>query len=120
MEGDGPNIKFSKFKSNHLENKEKLYKKIDYENDTNKELIIPFEIKEKYFINRPYFNFIYAEEELGFNFSNFAKNDFAEFLNTSYAIDLINLRKYYLIRNFSEVRFLSHKFKSPFGYYKLN
>ena len=73
--------------------------------------------KQKYFVNTPYFNFLHAEEELGFLFSDFAKNNFGEFIQTCYVVDLINLRKSYIMRNFVQVRFLAHKFKSPFGYF---
>ena len=86
--------------------------KKDYAKD--KELVISDELKQKYFVNPPFYNFIYAEEELGFSFSDFAKNNFSDFLNTCYLTDLISLRKAYIIRNLSQVRFLAHKFKSPF------
>ena len=81
---------------------------------------IPDEIKQKYFINQPYFDFIFAEEELGFNFADFAKNHFYEFLRSIYLVDLIAMRKAYIMRNYVQVRFLAHKFKSPFGYFWLN
>ena len=76
---------------------------------------IPDEIKQKYFNKPPYYNFLYAEDELGFNFSEFAKNQFHDFLKSIYVVDLINFRKYYIQRNYIQVRFLAHKFKSPFG-----
>ena len=75
---------------------------------------IPDEIKQKYFVNPPYFDFLYAEEELGFNFADFSKNQFSDFLQSIYVTELISLRKAYISRNIVQVRFLSHKFKSPF------
>ena len=72
--------------------------------------------KQKYFKNLPYYNFLQAEEELGFSFADFSKNDFADFLNTCYVNDFIILRRNFIMRNFTTVRFLLHKFKSPFGY----
>ena len=76
---------------------------------------IPDDIKQKYFYKPPFYNFIYAEEELGFNFSEFSKNQFHDFLKSIFVVDLINLRKNYIQRNYIQVRFLAHKFKSPFG-----
>ena len=92
----------------------------NYKKDSRNDIIIPDEVKQKYFINVPYYNFIYAEDELGFCFSEFAKNNFGEFLQTCYVLDLIKLRKSYILRNFSEVRFIAHKFKSPFGFELIN
>lgn len=88
--------------------------------ESNKELVFSDEFKQKNFVNLPYYNFIYAEEELGFSFSDFAKNNFSDFLTNCYINDLINLRKHYIMRNMSQVRFIAHKFKSPFGYSNFN
>ncbi len=82
----------------------------------NKEIEISDQKKQKYFKNVPFFDFLHAEEELGFSFSEFAKNGFGEFINSIYAEDFINLRKCYITRNYIQVRFLTHKFKSPFGF----
>lgn len=71
-------------------------------------------LKIRYFIKEPFYNFIYAEEELGLNFSDLSKNGFQEFLQSIYLNDLIQLRKAYIKRNYGSIRFLSHKFKSPF------
>ena len=79
-------------------------------------IYITDEQKQKYFKKMPFYNFAYAEEELGFTFCDFAKNNFGEFLSTCYVTDLINLRKNYIMRNLVQVRFIAHKLKSPFGY----
>ncbi len=118
---EDPRIKFFSHKKTEVKSKfssgavtQALLEK--KEMNREKTLNIPDELKQKYFINLPYFNFIYAEEELGFSFTDFAKNNFNDFLTTCYLHDLISLRKNYILRNMSQVRFLAHKFKSPFGY----
>lgn len=75
---------------------------------------IPDDVKQRFFVNVPFFDFIYAEEELGFNFNEFAKNSFGDFIEMVYVQDLIGLRKAYIQRDMIRVRFLAHKFKSPF------
>ncbi len=73
------------------------------------------EMKKAHFIKQPYYNFIYAEEELGLNFLDLSKNGFREFLETIYLNDLIQLRKAYIKRDYGTIRFLSHKLISPFA-----
>ena len=101
----GSNIRSIKNMINKIEEPIKEFPSIEISDDK----------KQKYFKNIPFYNFMHAEEELGFSFSDFAKNNFAEFLNTCYVEDFINLRKNFIMRNYVAVRFLAHKFKSPFG-----
>ena len=80
----------------------------------SKQSILSDEQKKKYLVNLPFYNFIYAEEELGFSFTDFSKNNFSEFLQSCFINDLIRLRKFYILRNMTEVRFIAHKLKSLF------
>jgi len=77
-------------------------------------VVISDDKKQKFFENLPYFNFAHAEEEHGFSFQDFAKNNFGEFLQKCYVEDFINMRKFYIMRNLRDVRFLVHRLKSPF------
>jgi hypothetical protein len=76
---------------------------------------IPDDVKQNYFVRLPFFNFLYAEDELGFNFKEFSRNNFYEFLKGTYLNDLIALRRNYIQRNLIQVRYFAHKFKSPFA-----
>jgi hypothetical protein len=92
--------------------KHKTYSTLETrESDSN---LISEEMKKAHFIKQPYYNFIYAEEELGLNFLDLSFDGFREFLETIYLKDLIELRKAYIKRDYITIRFLSHKFKSPF------
>ena len=102
-----------KNKSHNKKRNKRVETKVS-ENDNQDEIVISDELKQKYFVYQPYFNFKYAEEELGFNFSDFAQEGFGDFLHTVYVCDLIQLRKAYIMRDYNSVRFLAHKFKSPF------
>ena len=86
-------------------------------NNNNEDISIEIstEIKQKYFTNPPYFNFLYAEEELGINFLEFSKNQFHDFLKCVFVEDFINIRKCYIQRNLIKLRFHAHKLKSPLG-----
>jgi hypothetical protein len=72
------------------------------------------ELRQNYFIHPPFFNFIYAEDELGLNFLELSEDGFSEFLYTIFTTNLIDMRKAYIRREYSIIRFISHKFKSPF------
>ena len=73
-------------------------------------------MKQKYFTNKPHFDLLFAEDELGFIFEDFTQNGFETFLNSCYCDYYISLRKEYISRNFSKFKDIAHKFKSPFGY----
>lgn len=72
------------------------------------------ELRQRFFVNPPFFNFLYAEDELGLNFNELCEEGFANFLENIYHHDLIELRKSYIKRDYAVIRFISHKFKSPF------
>jgi len=72
-----------------------------------------FELKDENF-----FNFTLAEEDFGFDYDSFIKDGFVKFLEQTFIRDFIEFRKNYLMRNYSQVRFLAHKFKGSFKYKK--
>lgn len=61
-----------------------------------------------------YFNFTYANEELGFDFDTFSINGFSDFLQTVFIVDFINYRKNFILRNYIPFREAAHKFKGSF------
>jgi len=65
-----------------------------------------------------FYNFTIAAEDFGFDYDNFIKDGFVKFLEETFIRDFIEFRKNYLKRNYSQVRFLAHKFKGGFRYKK--
>jgi hypothetical protein len=75
-------------------------------------------IDEEMLINPPYYDFVEAEN-FGCSLDDIAENNFNVFITNTFIIDLIKLRKSYIIRDFVEVRKVAHKFKGSFSYFIL-
>ena len=63
--------------------------------------------------NNPYFDFIEAED-FGFDIESFQNDGFKVFVNSSIIKDFIKIRKNYILRDLTCVRFIAHKFKGCF------
>lgn len=68
---------------------------------------------KKYLTNPPYFDFVDAEENYGFDFESFQEQSFTSFLQ-DFISDYIKLRIAYIARDMNNVRNLTHKFKGIF------
>lgn len=64
--------------------------------------------------NLPYFDFNLAIEDYGLDFQEFSADGFSAFLEETYLDNFIQLRKNFINKDFSKVRFYAHKFKGVF------
>jgi hypothetical protein len=64
--------------------------------------------------NLPYFDFIEAIENYGFDFELFSADGFSKFLRETYLNNFIELRKAFILKDFLKIRFFAHKFKGSF------
>ncbi len=64
------------------------------------------------YTNPPFFDWNKAEKENGVVFAVFAENGFERFITEKFLIDLIEMRKYYIMRDYVNFRFMIHKSKS--------
>ena len=64
------------------------------------------------FTNPPYYDWKMAENENGLVFTIFSENGFENFINEKLLNEMIMMRKYYIIRDYFNFRFMIHKSKS--------
>jgi hypothetical protein len=70
--------------------------------------------------NLPYFDFLEAIENYGFDFAIFSADGFSKFIKETYMNNFIELRKAFILRDFLKIRFYAHKFKGSFLYKDFN
>lgn len=68
----------------------------------------------KYLVNEPYFNFINAIDELGFDFDSFKKNNFREFIN-NFIKQYRDLRTVFIKKDINEFKRKIHAIKGAFS-----
>ena len=66
-------------------------------------------------IQTPFFDFYDAIENYGFNFEEFKANGFSDFVQRTYSVIFIKLRKSYIQRNIVEFRNTVHTLKGVFA-----
>lgn len=72
--------------------------------------------EEPIYIQPPIFDFYDACESLGFDWKSFKENNFTKFIEKTFIIDFIEMRKAYIKRDYYEkVRKLAHLFKGSFS-----
>lgn len=67
--------------------------------------------EEPVFINPPYFNFFEATDSYGFDFVSFEDNQFSKFINDTFLVDFITMRKAFIQRHYKDVKDKAHKLK---------
>ncbi len=72
-----------------------------------------YEFTEDY-VKPPFFDWKAAQREYGLEFLLISKNGYEEFIEEKFLNDFITLRKCYIQRDFSGIRFWIHKFKGSF------
>jgi len=60
----------------------------------------------------PFFDWNLAENENGLQFTSFSENGFAKFIKEKFLNEMVLMRKYYLMRDYVDFRFIIHKSKS--------
>ena len=60
----------------------------------------------------PFFDWNKAENENGLLFVSFSENGFEKFIKEKFLTEMIQMRKYYLMRDYVDFRFIIHKSKS--------
>jgi hypothetical protein len=70
-------------------------------------------INQAFMINKPFFDFVEAEES-GFDFNSFKNEGFKVFVKSSLLRDFIKIRRNYIIRDFISVRYIANKLKGCF------
>jgi len=64
------------------------------------------------YTNPPFYDWNKAENENGLVFTIFSENGFDNFIKEKLLNEMIMMRKYYIIRDYLNFRFLIHKSKS--------
>jgi hypothetical protein len=64
------------------------------------------------FTNPPFYDWNMAENENGLVFTLFSENGFEKFINEKLVNEMIQMRKYYIMREYVNFRFMIHKSKS--------
>lgn len=67
----------------------------------------------KYLKQPPYFDFLYAIDESGFDFEEFMTDNFKDFVK-EYIENYTKVRKYYILRDYINFKRASHSLKGIF------